>query len=72
MRSDNLKTHMKQHEKRNEAYPTTKRKLEDDDELRKLLQEITVEYDCKIALGKRIYKILERGKVKECALPKDM
>ena len=43
----------------------------DDDELEKMLEEITVEYDCKIALGKRIHKILEIGKVKVCALPKE-
>ena len=87
MQSDYLKIHMKQHEKRNEGHPTRKRKLEDDDdkliirrkcneidddELEKMLDEITVEYDHKIALGKRVYKIIERGKLRECALPKDM
>ena len=46
--------------------------IDDDDELEKMLEEITVEYDRKIALGKRVYKILEREKVKECALPKDL
>ena len=74
-------------ENRNEAHPTSKRKHDedynqsaakrkcneiDDDELDKMLEEITIEYDRKIALGKRVYKILEREKVKECALPKDM
>ena len=68
-------------------YPTSKRKHDedynqsaakrqcneiDDDELEKMLEEITVEYDRKIALGKRVYKILERGKVLEVVLPKDM
>ena len=83
MRSDNLKRHMKQHEKRNEDHPTRKRKVEDkedqpmtkkkwnvldDDELEKDMIQDNKEYDCKIALGKRIYKILERGKVKEGSL----
>ena len=31
MRTDNLKRHMKQHEKRNEYYPIRKRKLEDEE-----------------------------------------
>ena len=32
MRSDNIDRHMKQHLKRNEAHPTSKRKLEDADD----------------------------------------
>ena len=37
-----------------------------------MLEKETVRYKNKIAFGKRVYKILERGKVLEVVLPKDM
>ena len=47
--------------------------IEDDDEvLEKMLEEQTVEYDRKVDLGEKVYKILGRGKVKQAALSKDM
>ena len=79
MRSDNLKTHMKQHEKRkhDEDYNQSAAKrqcneIDDDYELEKMLEKETVIYKNKIALGEKVYKILERGKVLEVVLPKDM
>ena len=48
----------------------------DDEALKKILEEQTVEYDrkiaFKIALGKEVDEILGRGKVKQAALSKDM
>ena len=59
-------------------HPTSKRKcgdnmIDDDDEvLEKMLEEQTVEYDRKVDLGEKVYKILGRGKVKQAALSRDM
>ena len=39
MRSDNLKTHMKVHVKRNETHPTTKRKHDDDEEYQPMIKK---------------------------------
>ena len=44
----------------------------DDDELEKMLEKETVRYKNEITPGKRVCKILERGKVLEVVLPKDM
>ena len=84
MRSDNFKRHMKnKHEKRNEDYPTRKRKLEDeedqpmikkkcnvldDEELEKDMINDNEEYNCKLALGEKVYKIVKKGKVKKESL----
>ena len=84
MRSDNFKRHMKnKHEKRNEDYPTRKRKLEDeedqpmikkkcnvldDEELERDMINDNEEYNCKLALGEKVYKIVERRKVKKESL----
>ena len=84
MRSDNFKRHMKnKHEKRNEDYPTRKRKLEDeedqpmikkkcnvldDEELERDMMKDNEEYNCKLALGEKVYKIVERRKVKKESL----
>ena len=60
------------------CHPSKKRKFNeiDDEALEKILEEQTVDYDCKIAfkiaLGKRVDEILGRGKVKQVALSKDM
>merc|ERR1711984_51336 len=59
-------------------HPTSKRKCgdnmidEDDEVLEKMLEEQTVEYDRKVDLGEKVYKILGRGKVKQAALSRDM
>ena len=84
MRSDNFKRHMKnKHEKRNEDYPTRKRKLEDeedqpmikkkcnvldDEELERDMINDNEEYNCKLALGEKVYKIVKKGKVKKESL----
>ena len=58
--------------------PSIKRKcgdnmIDDDDEvLEKMLEEQTVEYDRKVDLGEKVYKILCEGDVKQRALSKDM
>ena len=54
--------------------PSIKRKFNesDDDILRKILKEQTVEYDRKVDLGEKVYKILCEGDVKQRALSKDM
>ena len=44
----------------------------DDEVLEKMLIEQTAEYDRKVALGEKVYKILGKGEVKQGALPKDM
>ena len=78
MRSNNLKRHMKVHLKSNENQNTTKRKCnemdinDDVDALEKMLEEQTAKYNRKIALGKRVEKILKKGEVKQAALAKDM
>ena len=59
-------------------HPTSKRKcgdnmIDDDDEvLEKMLEEQTVEYDRKVDLGEKVYKILGEGDVKQSSLSKDM
>ena len=56
--------------------PSIKRKcgdnMIDDEVLEKMLEEQTVEYDRKVDLGEKVYKILGRGEVKQAALSKDM
>ena len=58
--------------------PSMKRKcgdnmIDDDDEvLEKMLEEQTVEYDRKVDLGEKVYKILGEGDVKQSSLSKDM
>jgi len=70
--------HMKVHVKRNEAHSTTKRKHDeyeedqpmikkkynvlDDEELERDMINDNEEYNCKLALGKKVYKIVEKGK----------
>ena len=74
----NLKRHMKVHLKSNENQNTTKRKCNEIDinnyvdTLEKMLEEQTAKYNRKIALGKRVAKILKKGEVKQAALVKDM
>ena len=84
MRSDVVKRHMKQHVKRNEILPTTKRKYDDDEEYQPMIKKKcnvlddeelerdiikdNEEYNCKLALGEKVYKIVERRKVKKESL----
>ena len=75
---------MKQHVKRNEILPTTKRKYDDDEEYQPMIKKKcnvlddkelerdiikdNEEYNCKLALGEKVYKIVERRKVKKESL----
>ena len=56
--------------------PSIKRKcgdnMIDDEVLEKMLEEQTVQYNRKVDLGEKVYKILGRGKVKQAALSRDM
>ena len=54
--------------------PSIKRKFNeiDDKVLRKMLIEQTAEYNRKVALGEKVYKILGKGDVKQRALSKDI
>ena len=68
MRSDNLKRHKIQHEKKNDLSPVNNQ----DVGLEKYLLEKTQEFKEMIEKGKVVYEILGKGEVVEKALPKDM
>ena len=68
MRSDNLKRHKIQHEKKNYLSPVKNQ----DVGLEKYLLEKTQEFKEMIEKGKVVYEILGKGEVVEKALPKDM
>ena len=69
MRSNNLTRHMKVHETNSGSKRKHDEMEEDDETLTKYLIEKTNEYEKKIALGKRVYRILGQGKVLEESLP---
>ena len=68
MRSDNIKRHKIQHEKKNYLSPVKNQ----DVGLEKYLLEKTQEFKEMIEKGKVVYEILGKGEVVEKALPKDM
>ena len=68
MRSDNLKRHKIQHEKKNDLSPVNNQ----DVGLENYLLEKTQEFKEMIEKGKVVYEILGKGEVVEKALPKDM
>ena len=68
MRSDNIKRHKIQHEKKNDLSPVNNQ----DVGLEKYLLEKTQEFKEMIEKGKVVYEILGKGEVVEKALPKDM
>ena len=73
MRSNNLTRHMKVHETNSGSKRKHDEMEEDDDEtLTKYLIEKTNEYKRKIALGKRVYRILGQGEVLEESLPEEL
>ena len=75
MRSNNLKRHNIQHEKKNDPNLLPVNKLEDHvlkDGMEKYLLEKEEEFQNLIEKGKEVYEILGKGKVSEASLPKNM
>ena len=75
MRSNNLKRHNIQHEKKNDPNLCPVNKLEDlvlKDGMEKYLLEKEEEFQKLIEKGKEVYEILGKGKVSEASLPKNM
>ena len=75
MRSNNLKRHNIQHEKKNDPNLLPVNKLEDHvlkDGVEKYLLEKEEEFQKLIEKGKEVYEILGKGKVSETSLPKNM
>ena len=75
MRSDNLKRHNSQHEKKNDPNLLLVDKLEDHvlkDGMENYLHEKEEEFQKLKEKGKEVYEILGKGKVSEASLPKNL